>query len=141
VIGHCSGGRQSFLAAGSACRLDAAVDCYGGASSSRPAPEGQPAARLTGPGGADRGTCPCPAGSACSARTTSTPRPSTFAELEKRASRANGKTYEFHSLRRGAGHAFMQVDRPSYRPEAAVDAWQRIWDFFRARYPVTAPAL
>jgi len=22
------------------------------------------------------------------------------------------------------------VDRPSYRPEAAVDAWQRIWDFF-----------
>jgi len=31
---------------------------------------------------------------------------------------------------RRAGHAFLQVDRPSYRPEAAVDAWQRIWDFF-----------
>ena len=29
VIGHCSGGRQSFLAAVS-LRLDAAVDCYGG---------------------------------------------------------------------------------------------------------------
>jgi carboxymethylenebutenolidase len=22
------------------------------------------------------------------------------------------------------------VDRPSYRPEAAVEAWQRIWDFY-----------
>jgi dienelactone hydrolase len=24
----------------------------------------------------------------------------------------------------------MQVERPNYRPAAAVDAWQRIWDFF-----------
>jgi len=27
------------------------------------------------------------------------------------------------------GHAFFSVDRPSYRPEAAVDGWQRIWAF------------
>jgi carboxymethylenebutenolidase len=56
------------------------------------------------------------------------PSPEHVAELEN-ALKAHGKTYEFHSYD-GAGHAFLQVDRPSYRPEAAVDAWQRIWDFF-----------
>src|SRR5271169_2595504 len=49
------------------------------------------------------------------------------AKLEE-ALKAHGKTYEFHSYK-GAGHAFLQVDRPSYRPEAAVDAWRRIWAF------------
>jgi carboxymethylenebutenolidase len=42
-----------------------------------------------------------------------------------------GKKYEFHTYN-GAGHAFFAVDRPSYRPEAAVDGWRRILDFFRA---------
>jgi carboxymethylenebutenolidase len=41
-----------------------------------------------------------------------------------------GKKYEFHTYD-GAGHAFFAVDRPSYRPEAAVDGWRRILDFFR----------
>ena len=50
------------------------------------------------------------------------PSPEQVAELEK-ALKAHGKTYEFHTYD-GAGHAFLQVDRPSYRPEAAVDAWQ-----------------
>src|ERR1700749_3134742 len=40
VIGHCSGGRQSFLAAVS-MPLDAAVDCYGGPVGGTP-PEGHP---------------------------------------------------------------------------------------------------
>ena len=40
-----------------------------------------------------------------------------------------GKEFEFHTYE-GAGHAFFATDRPSYRPEAAVDGWQRIWDFF-----------
>jgi dienelactone hydrolase len=30
------------------------------------------------------------------------------------------------------GDAFFAVDRPFYRPEAAVDGWRRILDFFRA---------
>ena len=55
------------------------------------------------------------------------PSPEHVAVLET-ALKAAGKTYEFHSD--GAGHAFMQVDRPSYRPEATVDAWQRIWAWF-----------
>src|ERR1700751_293296 len=40
VVGHCSGGRQTFLAAVS-LPLDAAVDCYGGAVGNPP-PQGNP---------------------------------------------------------------------------------------------------
>ena len=29
----------------------------------------------------------------------------------------------------GAGHAFFSVDRPAYRPEAAVDGWSKIFTF------------
>jgi carboxymethylenebutenolidase len=56
------------------------------------------------------------------------PSPEEVAELEQ-ALKSHGKSHEFH-LYDGAGHAFMQVDRPSYRPEAAVGAWRRIWDFY-----------
>ena len=56
------------------------------------------------------------------------PTPAEVAELEK-ALIDNGKTYEFHSYD-GAGHAFFSTDRPAYRPEAAKDGWERIWDFF-----------
>ena len=40
-----------------------------------------------------------------------------------------GKPHEFHSYE-GAGHAFFSVNRPAYRPEAATDGWQKIWDFY-----------
>ena len=40
-----------------------------------------------------------------------------------------GKEHEFHSYE-GAGHAFFSVDRPSYRVEAAVDGWQKIFAFY-----------
>jgi carboxymethylenebutenolidase len=39
-----------------------------------------------------------------------------------------GTPYEFHRYD-GAGHAFFAVDRPSYRPEQAVDGWARIRTF------------
>jgi carboxymethylenebutenolidase len=124
VIGHCSGGRQAFVAACS-LPLDAAVDCYGG-HVNRTAPEGHP---LHGwPPAIDRArdlSCPL---LGLFGNKDSSPSPEDVAQLEE-ALKANGKTYEFHSYD-GAGHAFMQVDRPSYRPEAAVDGWQRIWAWF-----------
>jgi carboxymethylenebutenolidase len=124
VIGHCSGGRQSFLAAVS-LPLEAAVDCYGGFVVETP-PEGHP---LHGsPALVERaGDLTCPLLGLFGAE-DSHPSPEHVAVLEA-ALKAAGKTYEFHSYD-GAGHAFMQVDRPSYRPEAAVDAWQRIWAWF-----------
>ena len=124
VIGHCSGGRQSFLAAVS-LPLDAAVDCYGGAVVNPP-PEGHPLHGI--PALVNRAadlSCPL---LGLFGREDTHPSPEEVGELEQ-ALKANGKTYEFH-LYDGAGHAFLQVDRPSYRPEAAVEAWQRIWDFY-----------
>ena len=124
VIGHCSGGRQTFLAAVS-LPLDAAVDCYGGAVVNPP-PEGHPLHGI--PALVNRAadlSCPL---LGLFGRDDTHPSPEEVGELEQ-ALKANGKTYEFH-LYDGAGHAFLQVDRPSYRPEAAVEAWQRIWDFY-----------
>ena len=124
VIGHCSGGRQSFLAAVS-LPLDAAVDCYGGFVVETP-PEGHP---LYGsPALVTRAAdLSCPLLGLFGAQDQH-PSPEHVAELEE-ALKAAGKTYEFHSYPE-AGHAFMQVDRPSYRPEAAVDAWQHIRAWF-----------
>ena len=124
VIGDCSGGRQSFLAACS-LQLDAAVDCYG-ACIVNPPPEGHPLHGI--PALVNRAadlSCPL---LGLFGREDTHPSPEEVGELEQ-ALKANGKTYEFH-LYDGAGHAFLQVDRPSYRPEAAVEAWQRIWDFY-----------
>jgi carboxymethylenebutenolidase len=124
VIGHCSGGRQAFLAAVS-LPLEAAVDCYGGAVVNPP-PGGhplhgwQPLIERT----ADL-TCPL---LGLFGQDDVAPSPEEVAKLEE-ALKAHGKTYEFHSYE-GAGHAFLGVDRPSYRPAAAVDAWQRIWAWF-----------
>jgi carboxymethylenebutenolidase len=123
VIGYCSGGRQTFL---SACRLelDAAVDCYGAFVVHEP-PEGFPvrfgplldltpdlSCPLLGLFGAD----------------DQYPSPEETAVLAAELTR-HGKEHEFHTYD-GAGHAFFSVDRPSYRPEAAVDGWRKVFDFF-----------
>ncbi|MFG1922355.1 dienelactone hydrolase family protein [Cryptosporangium sp. NPDC048952] len=124
TIGYCSGGRQSFLAALS-IDVDAAVDCYGAFVVGTP-PDGFPLrvgplvdrtpelrAPLLGMFGND----------------DKYPSPEHVDELEKALTEA-GKTFEFHRYD-GAGHAFFATDRPSYRPEAAVDGWQKIAAFFR----------
>ncbi len=124
TIGYCSGGRQSFLAATS-LELDAAVDCYGGFVTGTPPPDFpiktmQPivertpslSAPLLGLFGAE----------------DSHPSPAEVDELEE-ALKAAGKTYEFHRYP-DAGHSFFTVDRAAYRPEAAVDGWQRILAFY-----------
>jgi carboxymethylenebutenolidase len=123
VIGYCSGGRQSVLAACS-LELDAAVDCYG-AFVSVSTPEGLGMVRegildlipklscaMLGLFGAD----------------DEYPSPEQNDMLEA-ALKANGKTYELHTYE-GASHAFFNTDRPSYRADAAAEGWAEIWDFF-----------
>ena len=123
TIGHCSGGRQSVLAALS-LDLAAAVDCYGAFVTGTP-PEGFPlqVRPLT-----DRlADLRCPLLGLFGAE-DKYPSPEQVAELDQILTEA-GKPHEFHSYD-GAGHAFFATDRPSYRPEAAKDGWQRIWAFF-----------
>ncbi|MDQ3905220.1 MAG: dienelactone hydrolase family protein [Actinomycetota bacterium] len=124
IIGYCSGGRQAFLAACS-LTVDAVVDCYGAFIVNEP-PPGRPihvqpvlhlSPRLSAPllglfGAEDQYPSP---------EETKT----LAAELDRL-----GKQYEFHTYD-GAGHSFFSVDRPSYRPQAAMDGWRRILDFFR----------
>jgi carboxymethylenebutenolidase len=123
VIGYCSGGRQAFLAATST-ELDAAVDCYG--------------AFVVGPPPAGSGLkmvpivervplLQCPLLGLFGADDKN-PSPAEVDVLRQALDDA-GKTYEFHTYD-DAGHGFFATDRPSYRPAAAVEGWQRINDFF-----------
>jgi carboxymethylenebutenolidase len=123
VIGYCSGGRQAFLAACS-LPLDAAVDCYGAFVVNAP-PEGSPLQAKPIVDLAPRLSCPL---LGMFGAEDSYPGPEETAKLAAELDRL-GKTHEFHTYD-GAGHAFFAVDRPSYRPEAAVDGWQKIFDFF-----------
>jgi carboxymethylenebutenolidase len=124
VIGHCSGGRQSFLAAVS-LPLDAAVDCYGGFVVGEP-PAGHPLAGWQ-PIVTRTPSLSCPL-LGLFGKEDKFPSPEHVAELEQ-ALREAGKTYEFHSYD-GANHGFMQVDSARYHPQSAVDAWGRILDWF-----------
>ena len=123
VIGYCSGGRQAFLAAVS-LPLDAAVDCYGAFVVGAP-PEGMPL--KVGPLVQRTKDLTCPLLGLFGAD-DQYPSPEQVTELEQEL-KAQGKTYEFYSYE-GAGHAFFSVNRPAYRPEAAMDGWNRIFTWF-----------
>ncbi|MET3807648.1 carboxymethylenebutenolidase [Nakamurella sp. UYEF19] len=123
VIGYCSGGRQSVLAA---CHLDldACVDCYGAFVTGTP-PEGFPLqvsnlvdqlphlrAPLLGLFGEE----------------DAYPSPEAVAETGQILTAA-GKDFELRSYP-DAGHAFFSTDRIAYRPAAALDGWERIQAFY-----------
>jgi carboxymethylenebutenolidase len=126
VIGYCSGGRQSFLAACS-LQLDAAVDCYG-ACIVNPPPEGMPLKVQPVVGLAKDLSCPL---LGLFGADDQYPAPAETAELARELT-ALGKPHEFHTYD-GAGHAFFSVNRPAYRVDAANDGWEKIWDFY-SRY-------
>ena len=124
VIGYCSGGRQSVLAACN-LELDAAVDCYGAFVVGDP-PEGFPlkvtslvdqlpnlSAPLLGLFGNE----------------DSHPSPEQVNELDEILT-SQGKPHEFHRYD-DAGHAFFSVDRPAYRVAAANDGWEQITEFYK----------
>jgi len=122
VIGHCSGGRQTFLSAVS-LQIDAAVDCYGAAVVTPPPPEFNMMSPLI-----DRSAdLSCPVLGLFGAE-DKFPTPEDVKTLDDELTRL-GKEHEFHSYE-GAGHSFFSVDRPSYRVEAAVDGWQKIFAFY-----------
>jgi carboxymethylenebutenolidase len=124
VIGYCSGGRQSVLAACDA-DLDAAVDCYGAYVLGTPPPEFPVQARgieehlpnlrcpLLGLFGND----------------DVYPGPDEVNKLEELLL-GYGKSVEFHRYD-DAAHAFFFLDRPAaFRPFASADGWERIAAFY-----------
>jgi carboxymethylenebutenolidase len=123
VIGYCSGGRQSVLAA---CHLDldAAVDCYGALVVGSP-PEGFP---LKVPNLVDQLPNLRAPLLGLFGKQDSQPSPEHVAELDEILT-AHNKPHEFHSYD-DTGHAFFAVDRPAYRVAAANDGWKRIATFY-----------
>ncbi len=124
VIGYCSGGRQAYLVACNIPSLDAAVDCYGGrvVALADELTLGQPVAPLDM---TENLACPL---LGLFGQEDASPSPADITRMEEELKRL-GKTYEFHNYE-NAGHAFFSVDRPSYRQEAAVDGWDRIFTWF-----------
>lgn len=134
IIGFCSGGRQVYLAACTLSGIDAAVDCWGGGVTpgNDTLTERQPAWPVSFTAGL---SCPL-----LGLFGEEDPRPSpadvaeTEAELKK-----HGKDYEFH-MYPNAGHGFFAVDRPSYRQEAAVDGWEKVFAFYGRHLAAGLPA-
>jgi carboxymethylenebutenolidase len=122
VIGHCSGGRQTFLAAAT-LPIDAAIVCYGGMIAGDGPPPQLPSMVPLVDRAPDVG-CPM---LGLFGNDDQFPTPAQVDEIDKALTEA-GKEHEFHRYD-GAGHAFFSPDRPSYRVEAAVDGWERIWTF------------
>ncbi len=124
LIGSCSGGRHAFIYACQKTDVDAVVEEWGGRvvmgadelNAKTPQAPIDMTAGLSAPllglfGNDDRA-----------------PSPEQVNQHEA-ALKAAGKTYEFHRYD-GAGHGFTYWHRPLYRPEAAMDAWAKIFAFF-----------
>ena len=123
VIGHCSGGRHAYLAACRAQGFNAIVDCWGGnviMASDRLTPN-QPVSPIE-----YTNDLSCPI-LGIFGNDDQNPPPDQVNQHEEELKK-HGKTYEFHRYD-GAGHGFWYYDRPAYRQEQAMDAWNKTFDF------------
>jgi carboxymethylenebutenolidase len=124
IIGSCSGGRHALLAASRIKGFAAVVDLWGGGvvmsqdqlSPARPvAPIGYTKdldAPLLGLFGND----------------DQSPSPEQV-DLHEAELKKFGKTYEFHRYD-GASHGFFYYHTPLYRPQQAMDGWNKVFTFF-----------
>jgi carboxymethylenebutenolidase len=122
ITGFCMGGRVAYMMAEKMPEFRAAVVFYGGhimnAWGDGPTPF------------EESSKIGCPVLGLFGAEDRN-PTPDDVQKLDAELTRL-GKTHEFHSYP-GAGHAFMSEGRPSYREDAARDAWPRCTEWF-SRY-------
>ena len=123
VIGMCSGGRHTFLAACTLEGIDAAVDCWGGGviASSEEATPVKPVAPIEYAEGL---SCPL---LGISGNEDKHPAPEEVNELEETLKKL-GKDYTFYRYD-GAGHGIWYYDKPMYRQEQAMDSWNKALQF------------
>lgn len=132
VFGTCSGGRQTVLAASKLKDIHAAVDCWGGRvvmSQNELTPQ-QPVAPID-----YTKDLACPL-LGLFGEDDQSPPPSQVEQHEQEL-RKWGKDYEFH-MYANAGHGFFYYDRSAYRQEAAVDGWNKLFDFFERHLSIPA---
>lgn len=132
VIGFCSGGRQAYMLACRIPSLDAAVDCWGGRVVAPPEAltAQQPVAVID-----MTRDMSCPL-LGIFGNDDANPDVAQVNQIEEELKRYD-KEYEFHRYA-GAGHGFFAVDRPSYRPEQAVDGWKKVFAFFEKHLQTAA---
>lgn len=118
VIGFCMGGRLAYLWAANAQNVAGSVVFYGGNTATA---WGEGASPLE-----QSAAINCPVLGLFGADDTN-PSPADVERLDA-ALTAAGVSHEFKSYT-GAGHAFLNDARPSYRPQAAADAWRRCLEF------------
>lgn len=123
VMGTCSGGRHALLAASLVPGFSAVVDLWGGnvvmaedqLTDARPVAPIDYTGRLQVPllglfGNDDRSPSPAQVDS------------------HESALKEHGREYEFHRYD-GAGHGFFYYHTAMYRPEQAMDGWEKLLDF------------
>lgn len=119
MIGHCMGGRHSFLGAATH-PFKAAVMLYGG-NILAPRPNNKPAAIARAAG------INCPL-LGFFGKDDKNPSPADMTAIDAELTRL-GKKHEFHAYD-GAGHAFQNFNDERYRETASEDAWRRFLAFF-----------
>jgi carboxymethylenebutenolidase len=124
IIGGCSGGRHAFLVACRVKGFNAVVDCWGGniIQSPNELTANNPVAPID-----YTKDLACPI-LGLFGNDDQNPTPDKVNQLEAELKKFN-KEYEFHRYD-GAGHTFWSYDRPAYRPQQAMDAWEKVFTFF-----------
>ncbi|MDR3542062.1 MAG: dienelactone hydrolase family protein [Desulfosporosinus sp.] len=124
VIGMCSGGRHAFLAACKVSGLDAAVDCWGGRVVASKA-ELTPARPVAPIDYTPELGCPL---LGLFGNDDKFPTPEQV-DLQEEELKKYGKNYKFYRYD-DAGHGFMYYHTQMYRPQQAMDGWEKVFDFF-----------
>lgn len=119
ITGFCMGGRVAYLMAAASPDIKASVVFYGGNTMTSWG-EGTAPFDLT-----SQISCPV---MGLFGEEDGNPSPEDVKKIDEELTK-HGKTHEFHSYS-GAGHAFMTGGRPSYREEAASDAWDKALGWF-----------
>jgi carboxymethylenebutenolidase len=120
IVGHCWGGRVSFLAACTNPRYAAAAVFYGGRIGIGLGPDSVPPLEMVG-------QIECPV-LGIFGNEDQNPSPDDVVELERALTHAD-VVHEFHQYD-GAGHGFQDfVNEDRYRPDQTADAWQKFFAF------------
>ena len=124
VIGMCSGGRHAFLAGCQVPGFDAVVECWGGRVVMTP-DELTPNTPVAPIDLTEKLQCPI---MGIFGNDDHFPSPDQV-NAHEAALKQHGKVYEFYRYD-GAGHAIWNYARDSYRPDAAMDSWNKALAFF-----------
>ncbi len=124
VIGMCSAGRHTFLAACTLEGIDAAVNCWGGDVVPNPERPAGPAQDMDAWALAAELKCPL---LGIFGAEDNGPSPEDNRALKERLDDA-GKQFTYYEYE-GAGHAFWCYDQEKYRPQQCMDAWEKTFAF------------